>query len=340
MMMRFGTIASQIKKMDDLGEIKWLYKDGNEYAENTGGWVYTKQTAGSQVFTKYADRMTFYLPQWSDGMLSTVNNVDRTGFKVLCVEWEISGGSGSYVTWREEAGTDMIMMSSGVNRIPSVSIRNVAPELKKLVFYISNTNNRTITLRKIWLQKFVPKGQQVYTDDYLTNPLGTRLIAGTGTWAWDAGGFVKQTATTNAFQFAYQKGAAYSSILGTLEVEADFTMLSDPSGRKHAGFLIESSDIPATGLRCVALDGKFYISSWNAGVESGSVGTASAIGALPTGVTQKLKVKVNYNTGLIEMFLDGVLKLSATNLDHRRGRPGFFCYGGSVKIDNLVYKYT
>jgi len=340
MMMRFGTIAAQLKRMEDLGEIKWLYKDGNEYPENTGGWLYTKLTAGSQVYTKYADRMTFYLPHWSDGMLSTVGNVDRSGFKVLCVEWEISNGSGSYVTWRAEDGTAMTMMSTGVNRIPSVSIRNVAPEFKKLSFYISNTYNRTITLRKIWLQKAVPKGQQVYTDDYTTNPLGTRLIAGTGTWAWDAAGFIKQTATTNASQFAYQKGAAYSSILGTLEVEADFTMQSDPSGRKHAGFLIESSDVPATGLRCVGLDGKFYISSWNAGVESGSVGTASAIGALPTGVTQRLKVKVDYNTGLIEMFLNGVLKLTTTNLDHRRGRPGFFCYGGSVKIDNLVNKYT
>lgn len=338
MISKFGAIAAQLKKANKV----YLYKDGDECLDLTGGWTWTFGTIGGQSITKHPDRIELKFPQWSDGRLLTVNNIDRSGYDLVGFEWDWTAGSGGYITleYNENEATKARFVWQGAITMPSPSIVRVSPTLNKVILYVSNTNTRSINIRKVWLESRSISKLVEILESYDTNPVGTSLISLGGTWSW-LNGTLKQTNTSASDRFAIHRGMPVCSNLGSVEIEAEFKVVSDPSNARCTGLAIETLTGMSSfsGYSFISYVGKCVIYRYTNGVAT-QLASSPVINAMPLNTTHKIKAKVDFNTTLLELYYDGVLACSVSDKNFVSGRPGFTTYGCSAEIDNLVYKYT
>lgn len=134
--------------------IKYLYNEGDECINESGGWKYEVMTSGGQVFTKEANRMSLISPHWSDGNIKSIGNIDTTGYSELVVEYSYSNlGTGSF-TFQVGGGissSKTIISTSVVQSVSPVTMTIISSN-KQISMYVSNTNSGYLYINKIYLK--------------------------------------------------------------------------------------------------------------------------------------------------------------------------------------------
>jgi len=148
----------------------YLYKDGNEYEELTGGWSKGGYTRGSGTFTKNATDMTLYTNMSRGQTVSVLTNskIDLTGFNSLCIDVTCTGQDAGHGIWSYfyivasrdttsdapgKAAYVELNDISGIRRVYTINVLAISQSL-----YISVTSDtglnstQTIKIHRIWLE--------------------------------------------------------------------------------------------------------------------------------------------------------------------------------------------
>jgi len=135
----------------------WLYREGDECEDVTGGWRLEKLsgTSASPVLTKEANRLRLQAPQWSEGYLHTNNTISTRGYSKIYVDYSVEGLGTSATWWFGD-----VMATASSNIIAGGSILISSPAEGTLVedtegtfwFGFSNTFAGYIYIHNVWLE--------------------------------------------------------------------------------------------------------------------------------------------------------------------------------------------
>ena len=128
----------------------WLYKDGDEFTDMTGGFTVNKVSVGASgtpYLTKSSTYMTVYTPKYSDCSLVMANTIDVSNYNSLYIEYtcSITNIGGCYA--------DSII-EAGVIKKPSPALIDISSSstLKGIIGWIANFYDGYFRIHKIWLE--------------------------------------------------------------------------------------------------------------------------------------------------------------------------------------------
>lgn len=82
----------------DLNNILWLYREGDECEEVTGGWYHAVNAVNGGYIVKEESRMLLYEP-YSDGFICVRNPLPLSKYTKMTVEWGRGGSSSAYAAF-------------------------------------------------------------------------------------------------------------------------------------------------------------------------------------------------------------------------------------------------
>ena len=146
----------------------YLYKDGNEYLDVTGGWLQTYNTAGSYgVFTKKEDSM--YLECRGNtvvNQISTSNKISFVGYSKLNIEWTVSlntVNAFSYIIVKDTNNSWSTGLSytrrdgpTSNKFVDTINISSLQSSYFPVIVATTNystSNVALVTVSKVWLEK-------------------------------------------------------------------------------------------------------------------------------------------------------------------------------------------
>ena len=153
-------LISRVSELEELKEEIWLYKDGDEFTDITGGYTYD----GGTKFTKYPTYIEQKLSVAGWVTIRPTKNIDFTPYKCLCIEYyasqtrteaspyhncllRILNSSDSVVSTLE-------LPRAATTNISRIDLENVNITGKfSLSFSISSGNTAILRLHKAWLEK-------------------------------------------------------------------------------------------------------------------------------------------------------------------------------------------
>lgn len=183
----------------------------------------------------------------------------------------------------------------------------------------------------------LPDGNSTFADNFSTDPIASGAVVGPTTYSYDSTGLFLRASTTGATTSMLARYAK-SSRVTKLAFECDIEILSDAGGnRRHAGFFLQTVDTAAfTGIRVVALDDKWVVSTYSNGTENTASRVTSSVVPKPlaVGVVRRCMVYHDFFTGDGYVQVDGDTVFSYNLKFGVGGRPGFFGYGATIRFDN------
>lgn len=150
--------------------VLWLYKDGDECEDVTGGYSYKKGSSNSEGgLLKNADNLTYYTNNGGNSFVLTANEIPFSDYSFLCgeIDISISGSTNagfSFGSYTDQDGqitkTDMIYWNTLNSTSYSENDVRFKAEIKGsggLCMYMNgavtwNGVSRTCVIRKIWLE--------------------------------------------------------------------------------------------------------------------------------------------------------------------------------------------
>ena len=130
----------------------WLYREGDECEDVTGGW-YVQKSSGdaTPVLTKESKRLRVQFPQHSDGSLSTHKKVFTGEYSKRVIEYSVSGTSNAPYMNFSITGCTIISQGNIVTASPAVGTVDPNTEHDSWA-YIANTVANYIYIHNVWLE--------------------------------------------------------------------------------------------------------------------------------------------------------------------------------------------
>lgn len=137
----------------------YLYKEGNEYEQITGGWGVgfltgtTSEVGSATKYDKYIEFKTW--GYWCAYAMTTTKSIDSTGYSKLCVEvydtsWEnISGGYDQFVI--AYAGIADILYTTQI--LDTIYVEDISSIQGEGIIYIQFANGANGKVKAVWLEK-------------------------------------------------------------------------------------------------------------------------------------------------------------------------------------------
>ena len=133
----------------EIGYVLWLYKDGDECEDVTGGWYFQKES-GTSYMTKENSYLDVRTPVSSDGHLKTNNIVSLLGYTKINFEYSYNCGT-TYSKFHSHLGTIDIIVSSSV-KVSSPASITFDQERASNFAYVANFGSGYLRIHKIWLE--------------------------------------------------------------------------------------------------------------------------------------------------------------------------------------------
>lgn len=147
----------------------YLYNEGDECSDLTGGWSKGGYTRGSGTLTKNATDMTLYTNMSGSQTVSVLTNskIDLTGFNSLCIDVTCTQNkdsgvwSSAYIVASRNTTSDVpekaafveLNDTSGIRRVYAINVLAINQSLYIGVTSDTGVNStQTIKIHKVWLE--------------------------------------------------------------------------------------------------------------------------------------------------------------------------------------------